>query len=168
MKELINVMLLVSLCTVTITHADTTQPSLENAHAFIKEMIKQKKLGGYEATWWTTEIKNFNSEYCATSYTVEHRVSTFFEMRGRTEISIIKIDWGQVSKVSKGSLSHNRQGLKGLDLGLWVNGGIQENGENRNFTIFDIKNSDVTADRLIKAMDFIRQQCDTTKSKYGF
>lgn len=167
MKKLTMLTLLGALGAIPVTYADTAKPTLENAHAFIKEMVKQKRLEGYEFIWWGNDIKDFKSQNCETSYTVEHSGPMFVEMIGRTERSKIMIHWGQVSEVTKVSLSHIEKARLELQLGIWIRGSIQENEDSRSSIGLRVNDSDATRDRLIKAMDFIRQHCDTTR-KYGF
>lgn len=156
------------LFTVPVAYANTAKPTLENAHAFIKEMIEQKRLTGYHLWRWSNDITDFKSQNCETSYTVKHSHSLFNESKVNTiDISKITIHWGQVSEVSKGKLSHISQERIGLDRGIWINGNIQENGNTDSSTILKVTDSDATRDRLVKAMDFIRQHCDAT-NKYGF
>lgn len=167
MKNLIRVMLLGSLYTVTTTHADTAKPTLENAHSFIKEMVDQGRLTGYDVWWYTNKISDFKSQNCETSYKIMQ--SGYMVGKESPQQIIVTIPWDKISDVSGGSLSSNQNRI-GLDIGIWINGSLQVDGylSSKNKQILKVTDSDITQQRLIKAMNFIRQQCDTTKSKYGF
>jgi hypothetical protein len=157
MKKLMWPMLLGTwaLCTMPITYADTIQPSLENAHAFIKEMAEKGQLQGFDVGK-VGKIKNIKSQDCVTSYNFIGEVVLPKEIvRHNLEYQIL---WDQVSVVELSSWS-NPHHWQTFNKNL-----IKVNNQNR----FYVDNSKTLAQRIIKAMDFIRQQCDTTKSKYGF
>lgn len=155
--------LLGSLCTVTITHADTAKPTLENAHAFIKEMVEQERLRGFDINWGSGKIQNFKSQDCKTSYSFKGMI---FDKKPYYHTFNVVISWDKVSDILKG-FSKGGGDIRAYD-GISVRGSINTDGENSSSAQFDVNDSDITKARLIKAMDFIRQQCDTTKSKYGF
>lgn len=150
MKKL-SIMLLVAILVPMSSVYAETQPTLEGAHGFIKEMAEQKRLLGMFEWGIRAEIENLKSENCETSYS-NTRV-TGRDWNGPVRTFNSRISWGKVSSV----LPYYNENHSANMISL------QEVS-----TYYYYVTDKVTGERLVKAMDFLRQQCDTTKSKYGF
>lgn len=167
MKKLSIVVLGAMLLPMSSVYAET-QPTVEGAHAFIKEMVERGSLTGYHIWRYDNEITDFKSQNCETSYTVTR--STSIGGGEGSRVVFVTIPWNKVSEITKGSLTATQDRI-GLQYGIWVMGSFLIKGntylEDSNRRIFKVTDSEVTQQRIIKAMDFLRQQCDTS-SKYGF
>lgn len=145
MKKLSIAILGAMLLPMSSVYAET-QPTVEGAYGFIKEMAEQERLLSFE--WGIrAKIENLKSENCETSYSYT-RVAG---VNGVVRTFNGRISWGKVSNVFlyyNENFSANMISLQGVN----------------NYYVAD----KVSGERLVKAMNFLRQQCDAKKSQYGF
>ena len=171
MKKLTTAILLGALCTVPVAYANTPQPTVENAHTFLKEMAERMYVYGHG--WSGGNLENFKSQNCETSFNFTLELANEDRL-SKLQRSII-IQWDKVSQVAAKDEDKRFvvNGVISIPDSKWIvyRSGIQrhnlpENIQTVSFMEFGA-DSDVTRQRLIKAMDFIRQQCDTSH-KHGF
>lgn len=164
MKKLTTAMLLSALCTVPAAYADTRQPTVENAHAFIKDMAEKTNLYGLLSRWdgrkeeyINRPMENIKSQDCNTSYSLRSWDGSY-----RYDITI---RWDEVSTVSTRELSAPTI----YHYVIAVVGGISGAESNSQILIaVSPPHGDDVKERLIKAMNFLSQQCGGGISKYGF
>lgn len=138
--------------------ASAQAQTVESAQAFLQEVNSQGNVSvrlGAQASggktsdnsWWHV-VSASNPGRCTTS------------VRGASGGSIT-IDWSQVSSIA---IQTNDYGWGGYSHWVQVLGGLGAGWEGSYY----VYESRAMNDRVYKAMEFLRANCDAKKSKYGF
>jgi hypothetical protein len=160
----------IALALVAPVAAQTAQPTPENAHGFLREVLT-KGSSSFEITHVITgKIASLQSSGCASKFTGgrEH----FPTERGRAYWSVaytLDIDWSKVTEFAqngssitiKGAMPY--QGTCSTNAQMGCEPQYQGTGSSINLHL----ESKTLSDRVLNAMKVLKDACDTT-SKYGF
>lgn len=169
MKKLYVIALGTLLWPISIVFAET-KPSVESAHGFIIEVLRA---GGRSISYpnnshfprystFGSKIDSVSGQKCTTKISISYteRYGKYGEQLIDYYVNkTVSINWGDISKVATESLVKSRVGINGTV--HWSNGDTRS-----GITIYT--ESEEMAARLANAMNFLREQCDTKKSQYGF
>ncbi|AXY57935.1 hypothetical protein CDG60_16025 [Acinetobacter chinensis] len=172
MKKLTTAILFGALCTVPVAYANTPQPSVENAQKFIVEVLNAKA-----TTFWSTppsfvsnakfkdkKIISASGDRCTTEVTVSYQESNILiDDRGSyvSKSNTATIAWNNISNVKRPYPNSSGEDIV-IEGSITWNGGLTTSG------VSFMADSVAMAKRLETAMNFLREQCDTKKSQYGF
>lgn len=146
-----------------------TKPTVENAQKFISEVLNAKATrlwsdppsGASNAKFDDRKITSASGEGCTTKVNVSYWESNIIIPNGTYKSNTITIAWNNISSVEQ----YNKYGS--LDKPIYIRGSIAwGNGTTSEVNFY--ADSVEMATRLTNAMNFLREQCDTKKSQYGF
>ena len=164
-------MMLGALCVVPVAYANTPQPTVENAQKFIVEVLNAKATllwsdpPGFTPTSKIKDkkITSVSGGGCTTKVAVSYQEledsnSLRYESKSRTATIV----WNDISNVKQ----DRDYGVLGRRIEIEGSIAWQFRDPTRYIELY--ADSVEMATRLVNAMNFLREQCDTKKSQYGF
>ena len=168
MKKLSIVVLGAMLFSMSSVYAET-QPTVENAQKFISEVLNAKatRLSSYppsgasNAKFNDKKITSASGEGCTTKVNVSYWESNIIIPNGTYKSNTMTIAWNNISSVKQEKFYGKL--YETIEIGGSIAWG---NGTTSDLAFY--ADSVEMATRLTNAMNFLREQCDTKKSQYGF
>lgn len=165
-------MMLGALCVVPIAYANTPQPTVENAQKFIVEVLNAKATKIWSnppsfvsnAKFKDKKIISASGDRCTTEVAVSYQESNILiDDRGSyvSKSNIATIAWNNISDVKRPYPNSSGESIV-------IEGAVTWNGGRATSSVSLDADSVAMAKRLESAMNFLREQCDTKKSQYGF